>query len=82
MCFRLAFISVKHSIFHDFDANLAPFSVTSCLTPSLCVFCRNKENKTKIKQFGKDLKKLCKEKDMVATTKFYGCDHKILWPRP
>ena len=39
----------------------------SCLTPYICVFCRNKENKMKSKQFGQDLKKLCKEEAVVVT---------------
>ena len=48
----------------------------SCLTPSICVFCRNEENKTKIKKFRQDLKKLCKEEVVVTTIGFYGHDHK------
>ena len=71
----LAFISAKHHIFHAFDANLAPFYSFSCLTPYLCVFCRIEENKTKIKQFGQELKELCKKDVMVVTIIVYGCDH-------
>ena len=65
----------------------------SCLTASLCVFCRNEENKTKIKQFGQELKELCKKEAMVATIAVYGRDHSSkhggrlcsqssVWPRP
>ena len=39
----------------------------SCLFPSLRVFCRNEENKKKIKQFRQELKELCKKEAMVAT---------------
>ena len=35
-----------------------------------------KRKKTKIKQFGQDLKKLCKEEVVIATIGFYGHDHK------
>ena len=40
----------------------------SCLTPYICVFCRNEENKMKNKQFRQEMKNLCKEEAMVATT--------------
>ena len=60
MCFILAFIIEKHRIFHTFDANSVPFYSYSCLTPYLCVICRIEDNKTKIKQFGQELKELCK----------------------
>ena len=50
----------------------------SCLTPYICVFCRNEENKMKSKQFRQDLKKLCKEEVIVVTTGFYGRDHRRL----
>ena len=40
----------------------------SCLTPYICVFCRNEENKTKSKQFEHELRKICKEESMVVTT--------------
>ena len=39
----------------------------SCLTPYLCVFCRNEENVMKSKQYGQELKNLCMEESMVAT---------------
>ena len=37
----------------------------SCVTPYICVFCRNEENEMKSKQFGPELSKLCKEEVMV-----------------
>ena len=46
----------------------------SCLTPYICVFCRNEENEMKSKQFGQELKKLCGEEVVVR-------DHRILWSR-
>ena len=78
MCFRLVFISAKHRIFHDIDANLAPSYSFSCLTAYMCVFCRNEENETKSKIFGQYLKNLCKEEVVVATIGFYGHDHRSM----
>ena len=52
-----------------------------CKIPSvlfLCVFCKNEENKTKIKIYGQELKKLCKIVVMVMTTAIHGHDHGIL----
>ena len=70
----LAFIITKHCILFSFDANLAPFSFPFMFNPSSCVFCRNEENKTKIEQFGQEMKKLRKlqswlqpQQSMVAT---------------
>ena len=37
-----------------------------------------KKKKTRIKQFGQELKELCKKEAMVATTTFYGRDHKVI----
>ena len=52
-----------------------PFYSLSCLTPYICVFCRNKENEMKCKQFGQDLKKLYMEESMVTTIVIYDRDH-------
>ena len=46
----------------------------SCLTHYICVFCRNEENEMKSKQFGPELRKICKEKAVVATIGPYGSD--------
>ena len=35
--------------------------------PYICVFCRNEENEIKSKQFGQELRKICKEEVMVVT---------------
>ena len=75
MCYMLAFIIAKHRIFLFFMLNEHLFHLFSCVTPCLCAFCRNKENKTRIKQFGQQLKKLCIFFFMVATTTIYGHDH-------
>ena len=39
----------------------------SCITPYICVFCKNEENKMKNKQLGQEMKNLCKEKVVAAT---------------
>ena len=39
----------------------------SCLTPYICVCCRNEENELKSKRFGQELRKFCKEEVVVAT---------------
>ena len=39
----------------------------SCLTLYIFLFCRNKENETKSKKFGQELRKICKEEAVVAT---------------
>ena len=33
----------------------------------ICVFCKNEENETKSKQFGQELRKICKEEVVVMT---------------
>ena len=33
----------------------------------ICVFCKNEENETKSKQFGQELRKICKEEVVVVT---------------
>ena len=67
MWFRLAFVSAKRSIIHDFDANLAPFLLIFMSNPYICVFCRNEENEMKNKKFGQELKNLYKKKAVVMT---------------
>ena len=57
VCYKLAFI-IAYFVFLILTEHL--FHLFSCLTPCLCAFCRNEENKTRIKQFGQQLKKLCK----------------------
>ena len=47
----------------------------SYLNTSIFVFCRNKENEMKSKQFGQELRKICKEEAMVTTIGPYGRDH-------
>ena len=32
----------------------------------ICVFCKNEENETKSKQFGQELRKICKEEVVVV----------------
>ena len=44
-----------------------PSYLFSCLTSYICVFCRNEENKTKNKQFGQEIKNMCKEELVVET---------------
>ena len=46
----------------------------SCITPCICVFCRNEENDTKSKQFGQEMRRLCLEELMVSTT--------VVWLQP
>ena len=40
----------------------------SCITPYICVFCRNEENKMKSKQFGQ-------ENEKVMHGRTHDCDH-------
>ena len=67
IAYLMFFMLTKHS-FYSF----------SYLTPYNFVFCRNEENETKNKQFGLELNKICKKESVVATTRLYVCDHRLI----
>ena len=40
----------------------------------MCLFCRNKENETRSKQIGEEIRKLCNEASTVVTLNDHGRD--------